>query len=283
MLPTPLLLEDRIRVFCAGCDDDLRGRIFTIDLSREFPFSYIGHSESPVLDVGAPGSFDCDGVNPSCLVIRDGELWLYYIGWHRSAGDEPYTLISGLAISKDNGLTFSRKKAPLLSSIGEERLFRTAPYVWHDGQYWCMLYIGGDTFFSGPTGKRLPIYSVRYIKSPDGLNWPDSGGELISPNLTAGEIGFGRPVLLSGVDVPNRIIVSSRTIQGYRLIEGEWPVQKNGNMAWTDVILPSNEGWDSEMICFGAPIKIGSYNLMLYNGNGFGKTGFGIAVHSEFF
>jgi hypothetical protein len=42
-------------------------------------------------------------------------------------------------------------------------------------------------------------------------------------------------------------------------------------------IARSNDGWDSEMICYPAVIKVGPRTLMFYNGNGHGASGFGAA------
>jgi hypothetical protein len=41
---------------------------------------------------------------------------------------------------------------------------------------------------------------------------------------------------------------------------------------------PSEEGWDSEMICYPHVFDHGDRRYMLYNGNGYGRTGFGLAV-----
>ena len=40
----------------------------------------------------------------------------------------------------------------------------------------------------------------------------------------------------------------------------------------------SPSGWDSEMICYAHVIESDGNLYMLYNGNGFGKTGIGLAV-----
>jgi hypothetical protein len=40
----------------------------------------------------------------------------------------------------------------------------------------------------------------------------------------------------------------------------------------------SPKGWDSEMICYPFVFNHAGSFYMLYNGNGFGATGFGLAV-----
>jgi hypothetical protein len=34
-------------------------------------------------------------------------------------------------------------------------------------------------------------------------------------------------------------------------------------------------GWDSEMVCYGSRLETGQGNFLLYNGNAYGKAGFG--------
>ena len=43
----------------------------------------------------------------------------------------------------------------------------------------------------------------------------------------------------------------------------------------------SDDGWDSEMIEYCHILDINGKKHMFYNGNGFGKTGFGYAVLEE--
>jgi hypothetical protein len=43
----------------------------------------------------------------------------------------------------------------------------------------------------------------------------------------------------------------------------------------------SDSGWDSEMLSYGRVLKHNGIIYMLYNGNGYGKTGFGLAVLEE--
>ena len=42
-------------------------------------------------------------------------------------------------------------------------------------------------------------------------------------------------------------------------------------------IAKSNSGFDSEMICYAAPIEVNGKVLMFYNGNDFGLAGFAYA------
>ena len=43
----------------------------------------------------------------------------------------------------------------------------------------------------------------------------------------------------------------------------------------------SSSGWDSEMVCYPHVFDHKGKRYMLYNGNGYGRTGFGLAVLEE--
>ena len=43
----------------------------------------------------------------------------------------------------------------------------------------------------------------------------------------------------------------------------------------------SSKGWDSEMVCYACVFAYGAREYMLYNGNGYGATGFGMAVRKR--
>lgn len=272
MLPTPWVMADRVRVFFASCDGELRGRIFFADFAPDPPFSLIQVSADPVFDVGPPGAFDCDGVNPSQALMVDGRLALVYIGWHRGPAETPYTLFGGLAVSDDEGLSFTRWKAPLLPPIAGERYFRTAPFVQRDGAGWRMLYIGGDGFVAGQGDRQLPVYSVMELRSESLFDWDGPGVELMAPDVAAGEVGFGRPVITPR----GRLMVSLRTREGYTLVETAMDFAPGTRPPLEPVIPPPFEPWEQTMTCFGAPCVVGPYELLFYNGDGYGASGLGL-------
>ena len=279
MLPTPLRLKDAIRVYFASCDRNLRGRIFSVDLELHDPQKIVPESFRLVLDLGESNSFDADGVNPSCLVMRDSEIFLYYIGWKRS-DNVPYTLLSGLAVSKDSGVTFEKiSDHPILPPTEEGRFFRTAPYVYagDDGR-WNMLYISGSRFFKSPHGKDLPLYSLFHASSDDGINWR-SESRILDPDPAQDQIGFGRPVLWHE-DASPSLLLSERSASGYRLRCYSFC---EGKLLCSDVLDGLRADWERDMTCFGAPLIIGGLEYLFYNGNGFGASGFGIAKREKFF
>jgi hypothetical protein len=275
MLPTPHPLEDRVRVFFTSCDDDLRGRVFFADFEPEPPFAVLDVSSSPVLDPGAPGAFDCDGVNPSQIVTVEGRLALLYIGWRRGGETAPYTLFAGLALSENDGLSFEKAAEPLLPPCAGESLFRTAPFLQREGEGYRLLYIGGDEFVAGEGGRRLPVYSLMELRSATPWRWEGPGRTLLTPDRQAGEIGFGRPVLWRD-DGRARLMMSIRTSAGYTLVDAPSDFTPGQRPKFTQVLDSPAEAWEADMTCFGAPCAIGDYELLFYNGDGFGRTGLGL-------
>ena len=278
MVPTPVVLKDCIKIFFSSCDAEMRGRIYSVDLSLKFPYEVLRFDPTPVLNLGETGCFDADGVNPCHVMIVDDVWRLYYVGWQRTSHDVPYTLLTGLAVSKDGGNKFDRwTDEPVLKPTPDERYFRTAPFVRRLGNMFEILYIGGDRFVVDPTGKLLPRYSIRKAKSADGLHWSSPGEDVLLPDEGRGEIGFGRPRVETLPGQDPILMVSVRTEQTYTLMTCPWNEGPVDPSRLAPVIDTAGQAWASEMTCFGATCQIGERTLLFYNGNGFGRTGFGLA------
>lgn len=278
MLPSPDVRDDCVRVYFTSCDEDLRGRIFSVDLDKVAPRTVLRRPVAAVLELGENGAFDADGVNPSQLLLVNGAQFLYYIGWKRRDESVPYTLFAGLAISEDDGRTFRRvAKSPILPPTNSEAYFRTAPHVHAVSGGWAMYYIGGGAFFTSRAGKRLPLYGLCRSYSKDGISW--SGGEtLMRPNVDAGEIGFGRPFLWRDCEGRRCLYISVRTEAGYTLCSFPDDGRQIEREKAHCLVPVSSSGWDSEMTCFGAPYSTAGSEFLFYNGNQFGRTGFGVAT-----
>lgn len=277
MLPTPLMLDEhRLRVYFASTDAMNIGRIGYVELDVRDPTRILDEAKEPVLDIGRPGAFDDNGVNPSSIVRVGDRLRLYYVGYqlHRQV---PYTLFTGLAESSDGGKSFHRySEAPILDRCDGELFFRTAPFVQRDENGWKLLYIGGSDW-TAVDGRSKPIYGLRAIRSDDGLRFPGKGNELMAPRLPD-EIGFGRPFVRS---TPSKfeLFYSVRTPKTYRLGYARSRDGSNWERADHDLRFSGAvQDWETEMTCYAVVVDTKFGVLMLYNGNGYGRTGFGIAV-----
>lgn len=276
-VPTPLVLEDRIRVYTAFWDKEKVGRIGFVDVDRDDPLQILEISKKPVLDIGEPGTFDESGVTPTSIVKNEDRLFLYYFGWQKGVKVR-YCLFAGLAIGHEEGKAFTRySKVPILDRSDDELFLRSAPFVIPDSNLHKMWYVAGSEWIN-VKGKEIPTYNLRYLESEDGLSWGKKGRICLELSGTD-EIGFGRPYVIKE-NQGYRMWYSIRIIsKGYRIGYAEsknglnW--ERNDHVVGIDV---SESGWDSEMICFPAVVDIGKKRYMFYNGNNYGETGFGVAI-----
>jgi hypothetical protein len=280
MLPTPIRLSNgRIRILLGICDAGTVSRTGWIDVDGRDPRRVLGVSEEPVLDIGVPGHFDDNGVNPcSSVTLPDGSVRLYYNGYQLQT-KIPYTLFTGLAVSPRGDAPFTRwSSSPVIDRGPDEPFFRTAPFVRKrdDDPGWEAWYIGGGGFRL-LEGRQQPRYSLRYATSDDGLHWPSSGREVMAPE--GDEIGFGRPWVIRAGARDWRLWYSARTARGYSL----GYATSNDGKSWTrrddEAGLTVSPGeWDGEMICYGVVERIAGTDYMFYNGTGYGRTGVGLAI-----
>ena len=278
MVPTPRLIGETIRVYVAFCDRDMVGRVGYVDIRADDPTKVVGVSKDPILDIGRPGAFDDHGVNPAAIVEREGKLWLYYIGWQ--LGDRVrYTLFTGLAVSQDGGRLFRRHlTTPVLDRCPGEELVRTAACVRQDSRGWRAWYAGGGEFVWDGDRER-PTYALRHARSDDGVVW--HGSTVVFPvERDKGVLGFGRPFVDRRDDGTWRMFYSLRLNNTGYLIRHA--VSEDG-LQWTHDpsldLLPEGHGtFDSDMTCFASVVKTDSGTFMFYNGNDYGRTGFGVAV-----
>jgi sucrose-6-phosphate hydrolase SacC (GH32 family) len=278
MIPTvDKISEDRLRIYLTFCDAKGIGRVGFVEVDAADPSRVLRISDKPALDIGLPGTFDENGVLQTSIVsVPDGRKFLYYAGFELGAKIR-YRLLTGLAISEDGGLTFKRvKKTPVLERSDMELHFRGGPFVLFDEARFKMWYVAGSEW-QVIDGKSMPVYVVKYVESVDGIHWPEEGRVCI-PIQHESEHGFGRPYVVKENGL-YRMFYSIRVKHlGYRLGYAEskdnieW-VRKDGEIG-LDV---SPSGWDSQTICYSAVVLAKGKTYMFYNGNEFGKSGFGYA------
>jgi len=264
----------------AFCDADTVGRIGYVDVRADSPGEILAVSERPVLDIGAPGMFDENGILPTCVVAVEDRLFMYYVGYQLGYG-VTYYQFQGLAISEDGGESFQRaKRVPVLDRSDAEPLNRTSAFVRRFGGRFQMWYVGGDSW-TVVDGKPLPVYNMRFLESEDGIVWPEEGAVCMDFDLDD-EHAFGRPwVWEEGDGLAMMYSVRTRS-KDYRLgfarsTDGRY-WERHDDEVGIDV---SESGWDSEMIAYGSIVRSGERTFLFYNGNERGRTGFGYAELAE--
>ena len=284
MLPTPLLVDNStLRIFLGFCTSENVGRIGYVDVDPENPKNLIQVSKTPVLDIGSPGTFDDNGVVPISVIKKGRVVYLYYIGFQLGI-NVPYYMFCGLAVSHDNGNTFVRlSKSPVLDRTSEDLFARCGVNVIQDEGVWKAYYVGGvKDGWTEYNGKRLPLYTMKYIESKDGISWDNQTVKQCLEFNSDDEHGFGRPHVFKEGGL-YKMYYSIRTYsRGYYIGYAEssdgvsW--NRKDDLAGIGVSL---EGWDSMNISYPYIYKYKDKMYMFYNGNGCGKTGFGYAEWSN--
>lgn len=283
-IPTVLDRKDgQLQVFFSSRDQENRSLIGTMFLDAMNPHKILSVHPSPVLEIGSPGSFDDCGVMPSSVVVSEGVIYLYYIGWN-VRNTVPYHNSVGIAISEDGGDTFRKAfDGPIMDRTPLEPYFCATTCIRIENGIWRNWYLS-CTDWRFIQGKMEPIYHLKYAESEDGVNWNRNGVVAIDYK-DANEGGIVRASVVRDSDAykmwfcfRGHTDYRSASDHSYKIGYAESP----DGISWRrkdagPVIEKSLSGWDSEMVAYPEVIDTESARYMFYNGNGFGKTGFGYA------
>nr|WP_298683738.1 hypothetical protein [uncultured Dongia sp.] len=231
------------------------------------------------LAYGEPGRFDCEGVISVCFVEHGGRIYLYYVGW-QNLPDSLWICDTGRAVLDPAQLTLTREfPGPVLGRDKDNPLFAAATAFHVDGDRWMTWYNSGIKWEKTATGWKH-YYGIHYAESTDGVAWKSYPGMCL-PFADEYEYAFGRPTVFRQESTYFMWFAhrATRDVDTYRIgfassRDGRnW--QRADALSGIDV---SPDGWDSEMICYPYVIAHRGTMYMLYNGNGYGRTGFGLAV-----
>ena len=280
MVPTPFRLnKEIIRIYVTCLDERGVGRPWYVDVDAKNPINVLDVSPGHLLDIGAPGNFDDNGVVVTSIVRIDHNVIYMYFSGFELCSQIRYRIFSGLAISRDNGKSFTRfKTTPILDRSDGEEFFRSGLFVIRDNQLFKSWYVSGNKWIN-LNGKKMPAYNLRYLESRDGINWPNSGK--ITLALTeVDEHGFGRPWvhMRSSSDYQLFYSIRRKSLSAYRLGYADSTDGVNWMRKDKDVGLEvSPNDFDSQGIMYSSVITAYDQTYCFYNGDNFGELGFGLA------
>lgn len=267
---------------------DAEGRTVTtfIEVEADDPSKVLYIHDRPVLSPGKLGAFDDSGAMPSCIVNHDEKKYLFYIGWNQGV-TVPYRNAIGLAVSTDGGRSFERMfEGPIIDRTRIEPYFCLTPFAMIDEGRWKLWYASATGFLQ-VKGKAEPVYQVKYAESSDGCEWKRTNIVCL-PYKSPGEAN-ARPCVLKENGL-YRMWYCYRGSVDYRIDKAMayrigYAESKDG-IHWERMdeqvgIERSEDGWDSLMMEYPFVYEHRGVKYMLYNGNGFGETGFGYAVMTE--
>ncbi len=235
--------------------------------------------------MGSKGCFDEHGIFPLSVLRHESIILGYISGWSRRVSVSVDTSI-GLAVSYDEGLTFTRVgSGPILTSSQWEPFLVGDPFVRVFNNSYHMWYIYGVRWIREES-LTMPerVYKIGHATSIDGVTWKKTNRQLIQDKLNMDECQALPTVIdydgnyhmffcyRQAVGFRNKSENAYRIGYAYSKDLVEW-IRDDAEVG-IDV---SPNGWDSDMMCYPHVFRVGYDIYMLYNGNEFGRFGFGLA------
>ena len=286
--PQALILEDRIRIYFSTRERDSVGKYLShvayADYSRDMRL-LLGVSRHVVLPLGGLGCFDEHGIFPINIFDDGKRVLAYTTGWNRKVSVSVDASI-GLAISYNNGQTFERfGNGPLLSASLYEPFLVADAFVQRFQDIYHMWYIYGIKWQEFEGNKQADrVYKIAHATSKDGFTWHRDGRQIISDRLNVDECQALPTVIFHNGSYHMYFCYRQaegfrkNVNRGYRIGYAQsadlenWT--RNDALAGVDL---SETGWDSEMQCYPHVFECDGKVFLLYNGNEFGRHGFGLA------
>jgi hypothetical protein len=265
-------------VFYSGRDNKNKSSVGYMELDID-TLSVVNAPQEAVFKYGDDDSFYSHGVSIGNCYQADGQSYIGFMGWQCREGQHWRGDIGRLRIAQSNALLLDPQVPMMDTALQADEISLSYPFVlFHEGEY--KMWYGATISWDAGNGEMLHI--IKYATSKNGLDWQRKGNA-IPYELNIAQ-AFSRPSVLIDKKGKFHIWYSYRSGNGtpYRI---GYSTSANG-IDWINRldevgIDVSKDGWDSDMLCYPFVFKHQNHVYMLYNGNGYGKTGFGLAILEE--
>lgn len=261
---------DAYRIFFSGRDAMNRSSVGAVDIDV-VTRRILQHHEAPFFEHGPAGSFYEAGVSIGNCYEVDGTRYIGFMGWQNPPSGHWRGDIGRLVLRADLTLALD-SPTPLMGVDAADPISLSYPWIMRAGECYRMWY--GSTM-AWDAGNNEMLHVIKHAHSADGNNWQRDG--LAIPFALGEAQAFSRPTVL--VDAHGyHAWFSYRPGDGtpYRI---GYAHSADGN-AWhrADAGFTPHGAWDNTMQCYPFVFEHAGARLMLYNGNDYGKTGFGLSV-----
>jgi hypothetical protein len=289
--PQTLVFDDFVRIYFSACaNDPTNGKYIShvayVEMDKSLR-DVIRISDQTVIPLGGLGCFDEHGIFP-VNILRHGEaVYAYTSGWSRRVSVSVETAI-GLAISRDGGVAFQKYGAgPVLSASLHEPCLVVDGFVKVIDGVFHMWYIFG-TGWKRYTPEAAPdrTYKIAHAVSKDGIEWVKDEAHQIIPDRLGPDESQALPTVIKIEGLYHLFFCYRESFDFKRSSERSYRI----GHAWSDdlatwtrdnehPLLEATPGeWDSDMQCYPHVFECDGKVFLLYNGNEFGRYGFGLAV-----
>lgn len=274
--PLPIHIEgDIYRIFYSGRDKQNRSSVGGVDINiRER--SILNNYFEPFIEHGQPGSYYSDGISIGDCYCVDGVRYILFMGWQNSSEHHWRGDIGRLRLTSKLNLEIADSR-PLISSDAIDPLSLSYPCIQASVPDGFEMWYGSTLSWDAGNGEMLHV--LNRATSNDGESWVKYG--LAVPYELGKAQAFSKPTVLNTEGDGYEMWFSYRCGSGKKYRIGY--ARSDDRVNWTldlasSGIDVSNSGWDSEMIEYPYVFRHQDQVYMLYNGNGYGFTGFGLAL-----
>lgn len=274
--PLPVHLEGNVyRVFFSGRDERNRSSVGAVDIDL-VEFRVVKEHYLPFFEHGPEGTFFADGVSIGNCYEVEGVRYILFMGWQNPGNRHWRGDIGRLILTSD----FTLELESLLPFMGRDEtdpISLSYPWVQPSQENGFEMWYGSTHTWDAGNGEMLHV--IHHASSQDGHQWNRTG--LAVPFEIGRAQAFSRPTVVQNKKGDLDMYFSYRSGSGesYRI---GYATSENGVNWKLDLdsagIEVSTADWDSEMIEYPFVFDHDGERYMLYNGNGYGKTGFGLAV-----
>lgn len=281
-LPTPFVLKDgTIRVFYTSRDFEQKSMVSYFDLHPNDITKPFNITNKAVVELGGLGTFDDRGHTSSCIVEKN-DSYYYYLNGYNIGTPARYRISIGLAMSDDLENFTRYSEGPIMDRSIHDPCGVATPFIVKINDLYHMWYTSFRKW-EWINSDAEPFYCIRHAVSEDAIKWSPDGKECIE--LIEGEGGIVRPsvIIRNGVF---HMWYSYRKNTGYReRLEASYRIGYSKSLdgvTWERLdhlidLSISAAGWDERMVAYPFVFECKNEILMLYNGNGFGQSGIGLA------
>ena len=277
--PLPVHIDgDVYRVFFCSRDAENRSSVGGVNINI-VSGDVVKQYKQPFFEFGPPGSFYADGVSIGNCYTINGTCYLFFMGW-QTPKDSHFRGDIGRLVVKPNLSLELDHTWPVMGADITDPISLSYPWVVGDSAQGFDMWYGSTATWDAGNGEMLHV--LHHATSDDGHVWHRKGQ--VVPHQLGVAQAFSRPTIARSPSGEWLMWFSYRGMPGtrYRIGHAVSDDAKAWRLALPDAgIDVSLTGWDSEMIEYPFVFDHKDQRYMLYNGNSYGKTGFGLAVFSD--
>lgn len=274
--PLPIHLDGNVfRIFFSSRDVNNNSSVSAVDVDIVLR-KVVKEYSQPFFSYGPVDSFFSHGISIGNYYKAGDVCYMLFMGWKRYKNRHWQGEIGRLIITPKCTLELDSLH-PLLALNVVDPISLSYPWVLPNPLGGFDMWYGSTISWDAGNGEMLHV--IKHASSTDGHNWDRTG--LSVPYKQGYAQAFSRPSVIRNAGGDLEMWFSYRGGPNDRYRIGY--AKSNNGLDWSTEfdkagIAVSENGWDSEMIEYPYVFNHNGQRYMLYNGNGFGKTGFGMAI-----